>query len=355
MAHDERLVARVLADARDVVRGEIAELVARRRSTGYGPLYDLVADYPLREGKGLRPAICLSAAIAAGGRTEQALGSATALELLHNGFLVHDDIEDASTFRRGRATLFADRGVPVAINVGDATNILSVGVLLENVSTLGVRKALLVLREFERMARESVEGQAIELDWIAAGTFDLQDRDYVRMVYKKTCWYTVIAPLRIGVICGSPPGEGRPTQEELLELVALGFHAGVAFQITDDVLNLVADEGAYGKESAGDLWEGKRTVMLLHFLRTAAAADRERALRLLGVARPAKDAGEVAWLAGAMERAGSLEHGRALAQRYSRRALELQARVLGPSRDDESADYRHFLREMLHYVIDRTL
>ena len=154
--------------------------------------------------------------------------------------------------------------------MGDATNILSVGVLLENVSTVGVRKALLVLREFERMARESVEGQAIELDWIAAGTFDLEDRDYVRMVYKKTCWYTVIAPLRIGVICGSPPGEGRPTDDELLDLVALGFHAGVAFQITDDVLNLVADEGAYGKESAGDLWEGKRTVMLLHFLRTVA-------------------------------------------------------------------------------------
>ena len=124
MAHDEALVARVLADARDLVRGEIAELVARRRATGYGPLYDLVADYPLREGKGLRPAICLSAAIAAGGQRDQALGSATALELLHNGFLVHDDIEDASTFRRGRATLFADRGVPVAINVGDATNIL---------------------------------------------------------------------------------------------------------------------------------------------------------------------------------------------------------------------------------------
>lgn len=355
MAHDEQLVARVLAQARALVRDEIATLVDRRRETGYGPLYDLVADYPLREGKGLRPAICLSAALAAGGRVDQALASATALELLHNGFLVHDDIEDASTFRRGRATLFADRGVPVAINVGDATNILSVGKLLENVSGLGVRKALLVLREFERMARESVEGQAIELDWIARGTFDLGDHDYVRMVYKKTCWYTVIAPLRIGTICGAPPGTGRPADDELLGLVALGFHAGVAFQITDDVLNLVADEGAYGKETAGDLWEGKRTVMLLHFLRTAGPDDRRRALALLALPRADKDGHEVAWLAGAMAGAGSVDHGRALAQRYSRRALDLESRVLHPSRADDSADYRHFLREMLHYVIDRTL
>ena len=78
--------------------------------------------------------------------------------------------------------------------------------------TLGVRKSLLVLREVERMARESVEGQAIELGWIADERFDLEDRDYVRMAYKKTCWYTVIAPLRIGVICGARPGAGHPAR-----------------------------------------------------------------------------------------------------------------------------------------------
>src|SRR5260370_18030972 len=72
---------------------------------------------------------------------------------------------------------------------------MAIAVLLENLTTIGVRKALLVLREFERMARESVEGQAIELAWIADDRFDLSDRDYVRMAYKKTCWYTVIAPL----------------------------------------------------------------------------------------------------------------------------------------------------------------
>lgn len=351
VAHDGILVGRTLSEARAAVAAEVARLVAARRRTGYGPLYDLLADYPLREGKGLRPAICLSASRAVGGRTDQALLSATALELLHNAFLVHDDIEDGSSFRRGAPTLFESHGVPVAINVGDATNVMSVAVLLDNVEVIGVRKALLVLREFERMARESVEGQAIELDWISRGDFDLRDRDYVRMAYKKTCWYTVIAPLRIGVICGSPPGRGAPLPQDLDRLIALGYHAGIAFQVQDDLLNLLADEKHYGKEWAGDLWEGKRTVMLLHFVRTSVGTTRERALRLLATPRKEKDPAEVAWLAQAMEDAGSLDHGKAVAVEFSERALAVEEGIFP---GDPKADDRRFLREMLRYVVDRS-
>jgi geranylgeranyl diphosphate synthase type II len=292
----------------------------------------------------------LSACRGIGGRTDQAIVSATAVELFHNAFLVHDDIEDGSEFRRGQLTLPEELGVPAAINVGDATNVLAIGLLLENVETLGVRKALLVIREIERMARESVEGQAIELEWIRQRQFDLTDDDYVRMAYKKTCWYTVIAPLRMGVIAGSPPGVGAPTDDDLRPLVGLGFLAGIAFQIQDDVLNLVADEDLYGKETAGDLWEGKRTVMLNHFMRTTAPAERERALRLLHVDRRQKDPEEVAWLADALREHGSIEHGRRLAQEYCERALDAHA-ALGLFRVD--GNDRRFLREMLWYVVDR--
>ena len=172
--HDAELVARVLSQARRDVLEELERVFARRRGTGYGPLYDLLADYPFREGKGVRPAICFASCRAVGGRTEQALLSASALELFHNAFLVHDDIEDGSEFRRGRATMLKEHGAPVAINVGDATNVLALELLLGNTAALGVRKALLVLREVERMARESAEGQAIELGWIADGRFDLE-------------------------------------------------------------------------------------------------------------------------------------------------------------------------------------
>ncbi len=349
LGHDSELVARTLGRAREDVLRELELVFAERRKTGYGPLYDLLADYPFREGKGLRPAICFAACRAAGGRTEQALVSASALELFHNAFLVHDDVEDGSEFRRGKVTMLREHGAPVAINVGDATNVLAMELLLGNTATIGVRKALLVLREVERMARESAEGQAIELSWITSGRFDLGDRDYVRMAYKKTCWYTVIAPLRIGVICGSGPGPLAPLEDELLPLIELGFLAGIAFQIHDDLLNLEADEDLYGKEISGDLWEGKRTVMLLHFMRAAPAADRRRALRLLATPRGAKPFDEVAWLRAAMEEAGSLDHGRKLAREYSERALVEDAGLAFLEDNDD----RRFLREMLRYVIYR--
>ena len=344
------LVGRVLADARGDVLRVLDALFAERRQTGYGPLYELLSDYPFREGKGLRPAICLAACLASGGRTEQALHSAAALELFHNAFLVHDDVEDGSEFRRGEVTLLEAHGVPVAVNVGDATNVLALDLLLRNTSAIGVRKALIVFREVERMARESTEGQAIELGWISAQRFELEDRDYVRMAYKKTCWYTVIAPLRIGVVCGLPAGRFAALQEELQPLIELGFLAGIAFQIHDDLLNLEADEGLYGKEIGGDLWEGKRTVMLLHFLRTASPRERGRAIELLTTPRRAKQAGEVDWLYGAMKRAGSLAHGRALAIEYSEMAIAAWERCPWFDGGDEHA---RFLRDMLRYVIDR--
>lgn len=348
--HDDTLVNTTLAQARADVLAELERVFARRRETGYGPLYDLLADYPFREGKGLRPAICFAACRAVGGLTEQALLSASALELFHNAFLVHDDIEDGSQFRRGRITLFEEHGAPIAINVGDATNVLAMELLLANTDAIGVRKALLVFREVERMARESSEGQAIELGWIRSGRFDLSDRDYVRMAYKKTCWYTVIAPLRIGVICGSAPGPLAPLDEELRPLVELGFKAGIAFQIHDDLLNLEGDETLYGKETAGDLWEGKRTVMLLHFMRTVRGPRRARALRVLQTPRKEKTQADVDWLFEAMRNAGSFDHGRRLALEYSEAALacdEGRLPFLGESDD------RRFLREMLRYVIER--
>ncbi|MGW8319029.1 MAG: polyprenyl synthetase family protein [Candidatus Promineifilaceae bacterium] len=351
MSYDVDLVSRTLAQARQDVLAEIEKLFAERRRTGYGPLYDLLADYPYREGKGLRPAICFAACRAAGGRTEQALLSATALELFHNAFLVHDDVEDGSEFRRGKVTMLQAHGVPVAVNVGDATNVLALEPLLGNTTRIGVRKALLIFREVERMARESAEGQAIELGWITEGRFDLSDDDYVRMAYKKTCWYTVIAPLRIGVICGSPPGPLAPLDDELQQLIELGFLAGVAFQIHDDLLNLQADENLYGKEISGDLWEGKRTIMLLHFIRTAPERHRERALRILGTPRAKKRPKDVAWLLEAMIDNGSLQYGRTVALEYCERALEVDDRGLPFLQEN---DDRRFLSEMLRFVIDRS-
>src|SRR6185503_211786 len=126
-------------------------------------LYDLVMDYPLRPAKALRPSLCIATCRALGGMLEAVLPSAAVLELYHNAFLIHDDIEDDSVKRRGGDTLHLAYGVPIAINVGDTMLAMALDPLLDNMRLVGMGKALRVLRTVSRMARESAEGQAIEL------------------------------------------------------------------------------------------------------------------------------------------------------------------------------------------------
>src|SRR5262245_62243345 len=122
-------------------------------------------DYPLREAKGLRPALAIATCRALGGKVDAVLPTAAVLELYHNAFLIHDDVEDDSLMRRGRAALHQDHGIPVAINVGDAMLALSLEPLLKNMAVIGLGPSLLILQAVARMTRESVEGQALELEW----------------------------------------------------------------------------------------------------------------------------------------------------------------------------------------------
>ena len=251
------------------------------------PLYRAVLDYPLREAKALRPALCIATARALGGMVEEALPTATALELFHNAFLIHDDVEDGSLERRGGDTLQRVVGEAQAINVGDAMLALALQPLLENLQVLDLGRALNVLEEVAAMARASAEGQALELSWIREGRWDISEDDYVRMVQKKTAAYTFVAPLVTGSLVA------RASPEVTRSLRQLGVALGVAFQIQDDLLNLAGDPRAVGKESCGDLWEAKRTLVVTHYARTAHPAAAQKATALLDRPRPSRQASPV--------------------------------------------------------------
>ncbi|MCX2712061.1 polyprenyl synthetase family protein [Mycolicibacterium sp. J2] len=292
-----------LAQCKHVCDGEIERLYGAGRH-GTSSLHELILDYPLRGGKALRPALSIAICLGLGGHLEAVLPTAATLELYHNAFLIHDDIEDESWWRRGKPTLHVDHGVPIAVNVGDAMLSLTLQPLLDNVERVGLGPALRILRAVAHMTRQTVDGQALELEWVKSNTWQLDDTDYLTMVELKTSWYSFITPLQAGALAA-----GADT-ERLAPLEALGRHIGAAFQITDDLLNLRADPQDYGKEIGGDLWEGKRTLMLLHALRNATAAERDRAVAILARRRPGIDDDEVG-LADVLERLtrrGELSH-----------------------------------------------
>jgi geranylgeranyl diphosphate synthase, type II len=269
-----------LSECRDLTLNEIKSIIPRDRRYRE-VLYDLMLDYPLRSAKALRPALCIATCRALGGRLESALRSAAALEMYHNAFLIHDDVEDGSEMRRGKPTLHRTHGAPIAVNVGDALLALTLQPLLDNTATIGLGPSLRILETVARMARESTEGQALELHWIRSRRWNLTDADYIRMVYKKTSWYTFIAPAIVGGIVA-----GRQAKElgQLRKFAAL---LGIAFQTQDDILNLTTEVGQYGKETAGDLWEGKHTLILMHMMRHATSQERDLAREILSKRRPA--------------------------------------------------------------------
>jgi geranylgeranyl diphosphate synthase, type II len=372
-----------LASCKKACDGEINRLYGPDER-GSNSLYELILDYPLRGGKALRPALSIATCLGLGGHLEAILPTAATLELYHNAFLIHDDIEDESWWRRGQPTLHIDHGIPIAVNVGDAMLSLSLQPLLDNVERVGLGPALRILRAVAHMTRRTVEGQALELDWVRNNTWQLPDSDYLKMVELKTSWYSFITPLQVGAVAA---GAGP---ECLAPLESLGRHLGAAFQITDDLLNLRADPEDYGKEIGGDLWEGKRTLMLLHALRSADSEDQDRAVQILAKRRPSDDgelrltdlldrlvrrgelsrpgrdeitAGlegqrisksknldDIRWLYRLMHRVGSLEHARKVAARHADEA----AAVLADLDWLPASQHRDVLGRLVDYVHGRT-
>lgn len=301
-----------IADAADAVQAAVlAALPTHHDDADLDRFYALLREYPARGGKRLRGRFVLAATEAHGGDPVRALAPAAALELFQNWVLVHDDVEDDSDERRGAPALHRQVGAPVAINVGDAMHVYMWALLL------GLRgdaafDADAIRGEFVRLIHRTAEGQHLDLAWVHEGRFQVDEADYLRMVTLKTSWYTVIGPLNLGAYASGRAPD--PAFE------AHGARLGAAFQIRDDVLNLTPDV-AIGKEFAGDLYEGKRTLVLAHLFAHATPDEATEAEALLARPRPEKRPEDVARLLALIERHGSLRHAQSVAEREADGAL----------------------------------
>jgi geranylgeranyl diphosphate synthase type II len=299
-----------------------------------------------REGKGIRPALCLATCGAFGGNTERARPSAAAIELLHNAFLIHDDIEDNSEYRRGKPTLHREYGIPLAVNTGDAMNAISARLLKQNLALLGPKLGVRILDEFDHMSSETIEGQAMELGWIRDNECNTSEQDYLLMVLKKTGWYSFIHPMRIGALLADPE------RTDLDAFNRLGYFLGTAFQIQDDVLNLTGDRDKYGKEIGGDLLEGKRTMILAHLFQQVSPTEKGRLAAFFGKPRAQRLPREVAWVYELLRAYKSIDYARAAARDFAENAQGEFGKAYGDAKPGGDLD---FIRSLLDYLVSRDL
>jgi geranylgeranyl diphosphate synthase, type II len=307
-------------------------------------LYDLIDDHLSRAGKGLRPALAIATCRAYGGNVDDVLPAAAALEMLHNAFLIHDDIEDGSEFRRDRPTMYIEHGLPLAVNVGDAMQALSIRLARQTAARIGPAGAGRMLDEFDHMLLESLEGQALEIGWVRDNHCGVSADDYLLMSLKKTCWYSFIHPCRIGATVA------RPDDPDLDRFNRFGYFLGVAFQIQDDILNLVGEAKKYGKEIGGDLWEGKRTLILADVFAKADTFEAGRLKAILAKPRAARVAREIEWMYALIRKYGSIDYARLAAHEFADAASREFDDAFAGASDGPDAS---FIRDLIAYAISR--
>jgi len=167
------------------------------------------------------------------------------------------------------------------------------------------------------------------------------------MAGKKTGWYTCRSPVRLGAIAAGH------TRGRELDLVGTVFaQVGIAFQIQDDVLNLVGEEALYGKEPLGDLMEGKRTLMLIHLIRTVDERERAELLDWLDSPRSERTLDDSRDVLRRMDKYGSIDYARGVAANYAARGAKLFEETLRfiPESKDKA-----ILRQVVNYVNTRFL
>lgn len=243
---------------RKILEARIKKLFTKKSLT---TLYDPAAYIMESGGKRLRPALVLFSAMAVGGEKKHAYNPAIAVEMLHNFTLVHDDIMDNSALRRGRATLHTLHDVNTAILVGDVLLAASFEVLLDGIDADIAKNAV---SAFNTGLIEVCEGQSLDKEFERRNEVTIPE--YYTMIGKKTA-----ALLHMCCKVGALVGGGSPA--EVKALSGFGTNIGIAFQLQDDLLDLMGDEISLGKRIGGDIIEGKKTFLVIKALERAKGKD----------------------------------------------------------------------------------
>ena len=240
-----------------------------------GAISEPVWDFLNRGGKRWRPVLFLLVTEAIGGDVNKVKDFVVIPELIHNGSIIVDDLEDQSEFRRGKPCLHRIFGVDIAMNAGNFLYYFPLLALIKNKNKF---KSDVLVRAYETYVQECINlhfGQGTDIYWHKGKAEEISEEEYLQMCAFKTGGLSRMAAKLAVVLSGG--------SDELADKVGRVAEAiGVAFQIQDDVLNLAGEEFAKGKGGLGeDITEGKRSLLVVHTLQKASRKDRKRLLKIL--------------------------------------------------------------------------
>ena len=293
-----------------------------------------------RGGKRWRPTLFLLICEALGKNPEDFVDYAIIPEVVHNGTLMIDDIEDASEYRRGKPCTYKIYGLDVAINAGNSMYYLPLLPLMENREKIGAEK---LAKIYEIYVQEMISlslGQATDIAWHKglANADEIDEKDYLQMCAYKTGTLARMAAKIAAVLADAG--------DELVEkLGRFAESIGVAFQIQDDILDLTGEEFAIKKGGRGqDITEGKRTLIVIHTLKVANSEDRRRLIEILKMHTSDQKLRDEA--IAIMQKYGSIEYAKNFARKIVRESWKDVERLLPESEAKEKLNaFAQFLIE----------
>jgi len=296
-----------------------------------------------RGGKRWRPALFLLICEALGKKSEDFVDFAIIPEVVHNGTLMVDDIEDASELRRGKPCTYKIYGLDIAINAGNSMYYLPLMPLIEKKAKVPPQK---LCKVYEIYVQEMISlslGQAMDIAWHRglANADEIDEKGYLQMCAYKTGTLARMAAKIAAVLADA--------NEELVE--KLGFFAesiGIAFQIQDDILDLTSGEFAKKKGGRGqDITEGKRSLIVIHTLKVANNKDRNRLIEILNMHTSNQKLVEEA--ISIMEKYDSINYAKNLAKEMVKNSWKKVEKLLPAS------DAKEKLNAFAKFLIERKL
>lgn len=264
-------------------------------------------DYILKSsGKRLRAILVLFSVKACGKNFKDVYNASLAVEILHNFTLVHDDIMDNASKRRGLPTLHVKYDLSTAILAGDNLIAIAYENLLKDCN--GNSKE--VLKTFTKGIVEVCEGQSLDKEFETRNNVTL--KEYLIMIQKKTA--------ALAEMCCKIGAElSNASEQEIKNLSAYGRNLGMAFQMQDDLLDIIADENELGKKIGGDLLEGKKTFLFLSALEKAKGVEKKKLLEI--IKNKGCKSSEIEYFKDLYIRLGVIEEARKEVIKYSNKAL----------------------------------
>ncbi|BFH72463.1 geranylgeranyl diphosphate synthase [Sulfurisphaera javensis] len=261
-------------------------------------------------GKRLRPLILVASSDLLGGERERAYLAGAAVEVLHTFTLIHDDIMDEDTTRRGMPTVHVKWGIPMAILAGDLLHAKAFEILNDSFKGTSNNKISKAFEIFTKAIIIISEGQALDMQFEDRSI--VSEEEYLDMITRKTAMLFSASAALGGLIA-------TENEKEVEALAQYGLNLGIAFQIIDDILGLVADEKELGKPVYSDIREGKKTILVIKAIKEAKEDEKEKILKTLGNKNATKD--ELSAVAEIIKKY-SLEYAYTKAEEYMKKAID---------------------------------